>query len=87
MIGWFSYMILNGVSMRKVIVFFNGDAPYLIQVGVHLPSLRLEYPDGQRTDLPIRKALINGERGEYAYASDREVEFDEIRDTFEKLDK
>ncbi|BEO08455.1 TPA: hypothetical protein ACHQNL_001392 [Serratia marcescens] len=73
--------------MRKVIVFFNGDAPYLIQVGVHLPSLRLEYPDGKRTDLPIRKALINGERGEYAYASDREVEFDEIRDAFEKLDK
>ncbi|MGP2837064.1 hypothetical protein ACTVJ2_02615 [Serratia nevei] len=73
--------------MRKVIVFFNSDAPYLINVGVHLASLRLAYHDDQHADLPIRNALINSEHGECAYVSDREVEFAEIKEAFEKLAK
>lgn len=70
--------------MRKIIVFFNDGAPYLVKVGEHLASLRLEYPDETRVDLPIRKALIAA-HDECAFVSDRDVSMEEIREALGAL--
>lgn len=46
--------------VRKFIVFFNGNAPYLVEVGEHLDSLRLEYPDQTQVNLPIQSHMYPG---------------------------
>ncbi|MBE0153409.1 hypothetical protein [Serratia sp. PL7] len=68
--------------MRKVIVFFNGEPPYLLEVSKGLPTLRLSYPDGQMKDLQIsRLAGVDT----YAFATDRDVEPHEVREAAESL--
>ncbi|CAI2035790.1 Uncharacterised protein [Serratia fonticola] len=62
--------------MRKVIVFFDGAAPYLIEMGEHLAALRLEYPNGERADLQI---FWLADTEDYAFAADRNVDADEVR--------
>ncbi|MEB5888769.1 MULTISPECIES: hypothetical protein [Enterobacter] len=47
--------------MRKLIVFFNGIDPYVIEVGEHLDTLRLEYPDKTKVDLQIMSYRYPGE--------------------------
>ncbi|SFF35832.1 hypothetical protein SAMN05216563_1277 [Phytobacter palmae] len=61
--------------MRKLIVFFNGGAPYSVEVGEHLNSLRLAYPDQTEIDLPIRSCVYPGKyiMEEHFYVSDRDV--------------
>ncbi|WP_164067653.1 hypothetical protein [Serratia marcescens] len=71
--------------MRKVIVFFNGCAPYLLEAGLHLPSIRLEHPDGHLVDLPILNAPFVNKCGECAYAADRDVARAEIKKAYEDL--
>ena len=66
--------------MRKLIVFFNGNAPYLVEVGEHLDSLRLEYPDMTKVDLPIQSCVYPGKNimEECFFVSDRQLAEAEI---------
>ena len=66
--------------MRKVIVFFNGEKPYTVSVGLLLREIRLQYPDGSVTDLPILVVQVpnNARREEYYIASDRDLDDQEV---------
>ena len=61
--------------MRKLIVFFNGNAPYLVEVGEHLDSLPLVYPDQTHVDLPLQFLMYAGRdiMEECFFVSDRDV--------------
>lgn len=73
--------------MRKLIVFFNGNDPYIIEVGEHLDTLRLEYPDKTKVDLQIMSYRYPGEAvvEECYYVSDRHLNQREIVQAKENL--
>ncbi|HFI1127712.1 TPA: hypothetical protein ACGPHA_005330 [Klebsiella variicola] len=73
--------------MRKVIVFFNGAEPYTVTVGLHLREIRLQYPDGAVTDLPILVVQVPNyaRREEYYIASDRDLDDQEVIDAISLL--
>ncbi|HEP0979639.1 TPA: hypothetical protein QIY15_001151 [Klebsiella aerogenes] len=68
------------MMMRPVVIFFNDEKPYLMDVGLHLNSIRLEYPDGNIADLPVMSVRVrnNARREEYYVASDRELNDAEV---------
>lgn len=73
--------------MRKLIVFFNGNDPYLIEVGEDLDSLHLEYPDTTNINLQIMSFLYPGRDiiEECFFASDRQLNEREIIQAREML--
>ncbi len=73
--------------MRKLIVFFNGNAPYLDAVGEHLDSLRLVYPDQTQVDLPIQSHMYPGRdiMEECFFVSDRDVTSRDIHHAIDTL--
>lgn len=73
--------------MRKLIVFFNGNAPYVVEVGEHLDSLRLKYPDHTEADLPIQSHIYPGRdiMEECFFVSDREVNGRDVHQAIEDL--
>lgn len=73
--------------MRKLIVYFNGIDPYVIEVGEHLDTLRLEYPDKTKVDLQIMSYRYPGEDviEECFYVTDRHLNQREIVQAKENL--
>lgn len=73
--------------MRKVIVFFNSEEPYALNVDFTLKHIRLQYPNGNVADLPIMvfQAHNNARKEEYYIASDRELEQQEVIDAITSL--
>ena len=73
--------------MRTVIVFFNDEPPYTVDVGFHLNSIRLEYPNGMVSDLDISAVPVHNpaQHEEYYVAADRELENAEVLEAINRL--
>ncbi|MFW7717157.1 hypothetical protein ACOIFF_22475 [Klebsiella pneumoniae] len=79
---------MNGVlPVRKILVFFNGNDPYSVDVGEHLNSYRLQYPDKTLVDLPIQSCIYPGkfDMQECFFVSDRQLVEREVIEANERL--
>lgn len=74
--------------MKKVIVFFNAEPAAVVSVMSGITTILREYPNGEKTHLPVMSAGFPSLTGDYQVvhvASDRDISSEEILDAARKF--